>query len=1222
MKKILGLDLGVASVGWAMILENEDKKEIVGMGSRIIPLTVDDANEFSAGNAISKNQKRTVKRTQRKGYDRYQLRRHFLREKLSECGMLPGEDLFLLSAVDLYGLRSKALKQQITLEELGRIFFHLNQKRGYKSSKRDQSEDSKDTDYVKEVKDRYSLIRSKGITIGEYFYEGLKSEKHYTIRKQIFPREAYIEEFNAIWEKQNQYYSTVLTEELLVKIRDEIIYYQRPLKSQKGLVSICELEGSYYRTKEGKEVFSGPKVAPRSSPLFQVCKIWETINNLSLKNRTGEEYVISLEKKTEIFDYLNQNERLSLTELFKILGIGRNEGYYANKQIVKGIQGNVTRVQIIRALENSPLNEKLTRFDLTEDGYSEVDITTGEIVQRKRISPEFEKEPLYRLWHLIYSLPDQDQIVRVLMDKFELDAESAQRLSELDFTKAGFGNKSAAAIRKLIPYLAEGRQYNDARMHAGYPVSDSLSETDNLSRKLKPKLSLLKKNSLRQPVVEKILNQMINVVNAIMERYGRPDEIRVELARELKQSKEERNNTFNNYSKRERENKKISERLKEYGLKASRKNIEKWRLYEEIDGDSGKLNGICLYCGQMMSFTKSISGDGVEVEHIIPRARLFDDSFLNKTLAHTACNKEKNNLTAFDFMSKLKSEDEFEQYLMRVEKLYKDQKISKAKRDKLLMPADKIPADFISRQLRETQYISRKSREILLDVCYRVHATSGSVTSYLRHQWGWDDVLMNLHIDDYRKCGLTEFITVKENGKERKKEVIKDWSKRDDHRHHAIDALTVACTSQGIIQRLNKLNQVLEKGNGETSHQALKNEESLKAFVQQQRPFTTGMVQLAVAKVQVSFKAGKRVAVKGRRIVRKNGKKVIAQDNITIPRGALSEESVYGKISKREYHDVKLGPSFTEVDQIADRTIRKIISLRLSQFGNDPSKAFKGLKNNPIWLDDKKDEAISSVKVWRLTSDYVIKYPVQTITEKDLDYIVDKKVSKILRARIEEFNGNAKEAFRDIVKKPIWFNEEKGIAIKTVRLYTGLNSVAPIYINAKEDGEAFVKYVKQGNNHHIAIYEDETGKKHEHVVSFWHAVERKKRDIPVVITNPAQVWDLLTQSDKEDNAFLSNLPADNWKFVLSMQQNEMFVFGMSREEFGEAIKAKDFQAIGSRLFRVRKLSSGNYWFNQQYETQPRESVLDKQCGRSVFASLSSMAGFKIRVNVLGEITIV
>ena len=138
MKKILGLDLGVGSIGWSLIQADDEgnPQSILGMGSRIVPLSPDDTNEFSSGNAISKNQKRTQKRTTRKGYDRYQLRRENLTEELRRLGMLPDEHLIKLPVLELWQLRADAATpgKRLSLPEIGRVLYHINQKRGYRHS--------------------------------------------------------------------------------------------------------------------------------------------------------------------------------------------------------------------------------------------------------------------------------------------------------------------------------------------------------------------------------------------------------------------------------------------------------------------------------------------------------------------------------------------------------------------------------------------------------------------------------------------------------------------------------------------------------------------------------------------------------------------------------------------------------------------------------------------------------------------------------------------------------------------------------------------------------------------------------------------------------------------------------------------------------------------------------------------------------------------------------
>ena len=1106
MKKVLGLDLGVTSIGWAYILENENKSEILGLGSRIIPLNADEKDEFNRGNKISKNQQRTLKRSLRKGYDRYQLRKKYLREELEKNSMLPQPKYFSLPALELYGLREKAIQENhvVGLEELGRVFLHLNQKRGYKSSKKELASDDKATEYEQEINGRYDEIQRKGITVGQYFYQELKKDERFRIKEKVFPRHAYIEEFDLIWKAQQKNHPEKLTDELYKRLRDEVIYYQRPLKSQKGLVSVCEFEGKFYTTKEGKEVFAGPKVAPKSSPLFQVCKIWETINNITIKNKRGEEFEVSIEKKHEIFEYLDSNDKLTQTELFKILGIGKNDGYYANALIKKkGLQGNITKSGIIQALDGHEVLESLLKFRMTvEEAEPVVDSETGEVVKRKQIKADFEAQPFYKLWHIIYSIPEEKDIVATLKKEFGLSEEMAKLLAKIDFSKGGFGNKSAKAMRKILPYLQEGHMYNIACLFAGYNHSDFLTKEDNIARKLADKLKLLPKNSLRQPVVEKILNQLINLVNALIEnpKYGRPDEIRVELARELKQSREERNETFSRNNEMEAYHTKIRNLLLEHPefpkKKVTRKDIERYKLWEEFGNRSP------YEPNKIIGVAKLFNGE-YDVEHIIPKSRVFDDSFSNKTICPRYLNSgdlAKNQMTAYDFMQK-QSEDKFNDFLTVIDKAfgtgYNGRKISKSKRDKLLMPVEKIPANFIERQLTETRYISRKAKEILSQVCRNVWSTSGSITSYLRHQWGWDDVLIRLNWDKYPKeSKRTEVI----GGRTRY--FIDGWTKRDDHRHHAIDALTIACTTQGIIKRLNDLNQVVETRQNQSQLQAIKEtDDGLKATIDKACPFTTKEIENIAAKVLVSFKPGKKVAAYGKRTIRKHGKNVVVQEKIIVPRGALSEEFTYGKIKvngKDEY----------------------VIKYKL---GAGQGFLFSGKETVKKSETGKEKDQIQDV----------------------LNSIVDWGVREAIRKHLVKFNYNIREAF----KVTVWMNEEKQIPIKTVRCLTGLNAVEPINVVDTGNNIAYQKYVKPGNNHHLAIYIDENGEKVQDTVTFWHAVERKKYGVPVIISNPKEVWDKILMN-KEDypKSFLEKLPNDKWKLDVSFQQNEMFILGMAKEE--------------------------------------------------------------------------
>ncbi|MFI3268000.1 MAG: type II CRISPR RNA-guided endonuclease Cas9 [Rikenellaceae bacterium] len=1161
MKKVLGLDLGSASIGWSVISENENSApSIIAIGSRILPFSPDDATEFTQGKAISKNTKRTQTRTQRKGYDRYQLRRENLTEFLRNRDMLPTEELIKLPKNALWHLRAKSVSEMLSLEEIGRVLYHLNQKRGYKSAREDDSDKSQ-REYVKAIMDRHTQIVNEGLTIGQFFYRELCVNKDYRIKEQVFPRAAYVDEFDKIINCQKAFYPKEFSDENISQLKDKIIYYQRKLKSCKHLVSLCEFEKRAYTNKfSGEVVYDGPKVAPKSSPIAQVCKIWESVNNITLTKR-NQKFEFTLSQRRKMFEHLNNNEKLTLTDLYKILEIKKSDGWWGGKAIGKGLQGNTTKMAIRKALGDD--YNDLLRFNLNNIDSKYYDTETGEIIQI--ISDEFQYEPLYKLWHLVYSIKDKEEFSVAVEKQFGItDSVIVNNLFNLDFVKPGYTNKSAKAMRRILPYLEFGLFYSDACLAAGFRHSESLSVAENASRKLLTQLKPIPKNELRQPIVEKILNQMINVVNALMAEYGAFDEIRVELARELKQSREERNETTRAIGKAERLNKTISERIAEYNLSPTRSRIHKYKMYTETAGK-------CFYCGQPLSLEEFLKGYNVEVEHIIPRSLFFDDSLSNKVCSCRSCNKAKNNRTAYDYM-KTKSEGEFTAYLEFIDNLYKEHKISRTKRDRLLTPGDKIPTDFIDRQLRESQYIARKSREILSSVCRNVTASSGSITDKLRSLWGWDKVLHNLNFDRYKGAGLTEVKHREHKGKEWSEEVIIDWSKRLDHRHHAIDALVIACTKQGYIKHINDMSTIKDVSFKSDEYQ---NEEyqsrlsKLERYLIAQPHLSTAEVERAVSSILVSFKAGKKVATLGKRYIHEEGKRKLAQRDIVVPRGALHEDSIYG--------------------------LRKF-----------------NTKN-------KKGELIVENKI-------ALKYPLHTVMYKQIDSIIDKHIQDLVKSRyckcagvdIEMWDSTddkvwknvEKDVWTDLQNNPLLFNNAP---IKSVR-----RIVAPLSdAHAKTDRG----YVIMGNNHHIAIYKNSDGKQVEHRVTFWSAVERRKNNIPIVIEKPIDVWDNLPDGLSEE--FLSTLPDPTWQFELSIQQNEMFILGLENEAFEEAMRMNDYAYLSKFLYRVQKISLSDYWFRLHIETVIDNTKEGKAANK--FMRIQSLKAFneqhpqKVYINLLGEI---
>lgn len=420
-------------------------------------------------------------------------------------------------------------------------------------------------------------------------------------------------------------------------------------------------------------------------------------------------------------------------------------------------------------------------------------------------------------------------------------------------------------------------------------------------------------------------------------------------------------------------NEQVAKKIQEYGFTTPTcSQKQKYRLWTESKHQ-------CMYCGQLVNVAEFLRGEEVEREHIIPVSLVFDDSYSNKVCACRKCNKDKDNRTAFDFM-KTKPEGEFAAYLERVNSLAEAYKLSKThksngglevgisetKKRKLLMSKQDIPTDFIARQMRETQYISKKAKEMLQTVCRNVYSTSGSITDYIRHVWGWDDVLHEINFEGYRAAGLVQTCEREVDGRKQQVERIVNWSKRLDHRHHALDALVIACTKQGYIQRINNLASLGEitfrsDAGKAPSGASRKRRTRLERYIRMQPHFSRAEVIRAVKGIAVSFKADKRTVTPGKRYVYRKGKRICVQRGILVPRGPLSEGSFYGCIhagGKEKYvlrykvADINL----KKLGSVVDQGIREILRQRLEQFGGASNKAYA----TPVY--DHQGRAIRSVR--------------------------------------------------------------------------------------------------------------------------------------------------------------------------------------------------------------------------------------------------------------------
>ncbi len=1078
---------------------------------------------------------------------------------------------------------------------------------------------SNSSGYLGAIGDRSKILHMRKITVGQYLYNRLKENPHINIKNSIFYRQDYIDEFERIWKTQSSFY-TQLNAELKEKIRDKIIFYQRKLKSQKGLISFCEFESStkeviYNGKKMEKQI--GARVIPRSSPLFQEFKIWSLLENVIVTNIESKKTTkLDLDAKMLLHKHLSVRQKLSANQVLKILFNKNAKNWKIN---YTEVEGNKTQSLLISAfekmlfLEGNDMNfSKMEPDDILDtltSYFKSIGVNTDILKFNDTLKKhELVKQPAYLLWHLLYSFEGDesrtgtDSLLAKLSSKFGFSKQHSRILVSIDFLD-DYGSLSAKAIRKILPFLKEN-EYSIACSYAGYNHSAlSLSKEENSKRILSEKLDLVKRNSLRNPVVEKILNQMINVVNFILDDpdMGKPDEIRIELARNLKKSKSERESLTKHIKTATKVHDDIRKVLKlsPFNIKSpSRNDVIRYKLYQELAFNGYK----DIYTNEPIK-SYDLFSNKFDIEHIIPKAICFDDSFSNKTLCPRDFNaRVKGSQTAYDCIANNRS-DSLGDYVNRVEDAY-NSGISKAKYQKLLKKREDIGEGFIERDLRNTQYISRQTRLILLKICRHVQSTTGKITDRLRSDWDLINVMRELNFKKYKAAGLTETI----ERKDQKIERIKDWSKRNDHRHHAMDALVVAFTKVEHVQVLNNLHAKSDR-----SQKFFKMYDKITITQNRKTVFIKPLEGFrAIAKkhlesILISIKAKNKVVTTNiNKIKVKGGYK--NQTTMT-PRGQLHEETIYGLSKFYDTKFEKIGSKFDEkkIATVAKKSYRNALFERLKEYGSDPRKAFTGknsLSKNPVNLNDGR-LVPEKVKTVMLRGQYTISKPINK--DLKLDKIIDKKIKKKL-IEYKTQSDNPKEAFSNLELNPIWLDNDKTKSLKRVKI-TGVRNAISIHSKISDVRvNKGVDFVSPGNNHHVAIYKDDKGKLQEDVVSLFKAVTRKRLSFPIV--------DKLYKEE------------DGWTFLFTLKQNEMFIIPKDGFEVSsiDILDPKNKLLISPYLFRVQKISTKNYFFNHHLNTMAitGDDLKYKKSLKGItyynFQSLEKLKNiFKVRIDHLGDI---
>ncbi len=757
MRYRLGLDLGTNSIGWAAVTLDADDQPcgVLDMGVRVFPDGRDPQSQTS--NAAT----RRVARGQRRRRDRYLQRRTDLVQALIACGLMPADKdaRKQLAKLDPYTLRATALDQPLQPDELGRAIFHLDQRRGFKSNRKASGDDDS---AAKQIGPKIeglskSIAESGARTLGEFLARQLKQGQTARFRPgvEFYPdRVMYEAEFAAIREVQESHQA--LSPDQWNTLHD-IIFFQRPLRP---------VEPGWCRFEHGE------KRAAKALPVFQEFRMLLEISNMKLQVGSEDRRLDAGERERAL-QRLRAGQDINLKKPVKALGLPSGATFNLSRggrTIVKG------------------------------------DEATARLIEKKERGKK--KQALFGKRWLTRSLDERNEIVRFLiktedpaevhrkaMADWGLTDEQAKAVSEVALP-SGYGDLSEKAIGKLLSHLEAGLGYSEAVIAAGYPHHSDFRNTEAHAR-LPYYGAVLERDAVGadptkdpqvdgevarygrfpNPTVHIGLNQLRRVVNRLIAVYGKPEEIVVEVGRDLKANKEDRDR----YRKQQREGRERNERYKEQLESAGGDNTPdmrlKLRLWEEQGEPPARR---CPYTGKTLSFEMVVS-ERTQIDHILPFSRTLHDSRANMVVCVAAANQVKGNRAPYEAFGHSPPGYDYEAILARAAKL-PGNKRWRFQPDAMEQFEDE--RDFLDRQLNETRYLSRTARTYLAYLYdeqtegrVRVRAIPGHMTALLRRGWGLEGILRD-----------------SKDGEPSRKQ-------RDDHRHHAIDAFVVANTTQGLLQR-------------------------------------------------------------------------------------------------------------------------------------------------------------------------------------------------------------------------------------------------------------------------------------------------------------------------------------------------------------------------------------------------------------------------------------
>jgi CRISPR-associated endonuclease Csn1 len=883
MSYILGLDLGPSSIGWAAVDIDGDGNYkglakipdgpnfMPAIGVRIFPAGVDNINQGQREEP--KNKKRREARSVRRMLRRRRARKLKLLSVLTANGLMPANDKEREEELNKnpYEIRAKAISEKVSLCELGRIFLHIAKRRGFQSNRR-QTEKDTEAGLVKEAIERLTQeIGDK--TLGQFWdakhpkpgevpLEAIRNRRgnyHW-----IAQRQQYRDELNRIWQKQSEFYPKILTNKLKEQI-SEIIFRQidfelSNLKKRK-VIGTCTL-------------IPGKPRLPMSNRKAQEFRLLQKVNDMKVF-RKGREIQFDRQK---LYNELMISKEREFKQIRKLLGLNEADRINLEYKKSKKLIGN----QIDGILAGNKFFGKKPWVPLNEQ-------------QKEAVWNELQQ-------YLRNSNISVEQIAEKLKNEYGLKAKDITKLEKLSEPKGNL-NFCEEAVNKLLPYMREGKDLYEAIEAANFAKGWT-------QQSLLPLPSKDNGINIPNPIVTTVLFQLRKIVNALIKEIGKPGKIMIEFARELKASKNIREEIIDEQAMNQNERERCTQRIREYhhwdeDVQVSSTDILKYRLWEQQ-------KGFCPYSLIRIGIEKLLSTE-TEVDHILPYSMSLDNSMNNKIICFADENQAKGQNSPIDWLGE--TSERFRKITDAMEKGMFD--FDKSKKERFFIHNEEITEKYTpDRLLQDTSYIAREVRSYLKRLYMAseeekcVKTTKGVITAELRNIWGLNAILRGGELGP---------------------------KKRDDLRHHAIDAAVIAITEPGMIKKItDKLQNNWPRRPSRTAID---------------EPWNGFGLELARAseKINVSHKVLRKV------------------------KGALHKETNYWKETNGLHTDKyitrkELNNKFTLdwAKKICDEKIKKLVMDRLAEYDNDAKKAFA----EPLYLPNDKDKQIPirKVRVWQSSS--------------------------------------------------------------------------------------------------------------------------------------------------------------------------------------------------------------------------------------------------------------